>query len=1177
MLKTRLKLNQTASAIALGLSALFAIPAYAETDQKDRYHLRMTTQIFDGNKEFSHTQAAGLARIRNGDQSYVQLDFQDGFVAFERDNSTEIAKFRNTSGQEAAFLYDYKTHSLSGGNDVSEDFNRYIRPLMAGNVTRGEDARWIKSVQLDQLGIEGVFDGQTEIELSRKYFAHQGEDYVLVAYNLPAFQYTAEDGTPVIHWGQSMALLDANMSKAYWNNTLHRAVAGDSIQQMRPYRFAKSIAMSDENGDPVLDIRDMPDVWEAFEPFYSDSATGAIPFSGSNLGGQTPIKVAVRLDILGLSLAENSGNQLGEITAQQQNGNRGQEVADQTATTLGYTTKGASLAKLQVLYEVDTTRMDNAVRAYKQKVAAIAVDLRVLSDKQDALIETIENRNDLLREANLLEKAHELDAITLDNLLNTSPRQDDRINRLFDTMMSRESRLHTITESIAEIETGAIRQGLIGSGPSTNTSLVLGSSGGGGGAATGDRLLDQLQNTQRELRNLEHTYDALAPEGEALAKAVTKLEAQRLAFEKNGIVIKKAGFIDQLTESSPRLKSVLTSKSVQLAAEFGDELLTTAGDVANIYTTGKAGYNVYDAATSNKASGEIGLVRSYGTPGSALDLGLDIGGLFLSAATGDLRGFVSDGVAITAGSMADIFVSGKALKDINQLNNEATRLGSELTRARSQQHRVRSQRQLEQYALITDIMNSDLSQSEKDRLITQVQALNVMRPGDLDYNRLKQIAAEANMAISNETASRARNDEDSKPENRQDLADRLGKDKDDFWKAYEEEQRKQAEEEQRREAIRAENERGRNATIEEDPQYPTRDPSTIKVVKDKIEEDPFGDFDPTESLDVIDDILTDYDPNNVWIDPYADFDLEEYQRQVLLAREEAHQEWLKSLRKDPKGEEIGAGVRSYEEHGVRHLVFTSVDWNAPEFEPPKWVPVGWEPPKFSGFDWTNFDDDDWPSGESSLSLTFATDTSNWDEWIDQIGRRKLERLAKQAGFYTLAEALKNWNLLLNNLNDPNWVKWAQSPPGCSPSLGCGPSYQGRWSEGLARLELARLIDQSRDVFSTAGLSDVAIFGFNLEYMMRDFGLEDGDLVQIVVTQFGREIFSQELSLLNNGTDFDVRLNPGVASLTITALNEGAISPNTAQITIDNVAEGESDQTYSLLEGEQAVLRVESGR
>jgi hypothetical protein len=71
------------------------------------------------------------------------------------------------------------------------------------------------------------------------------------------------------------------------------------------------------------------------------------------------------------------------------------------------------------------------------------------------------------------------------------------------------------------------------------------------------------------------------------------------------------------------------------------------------------------------------------------------------------------------------------------------------------------------------------------------------------------------------------------------------------------------------------------------------------------------------------------------------------------------------------------------------------------------------------------------------------------------------------------------------------------------------------------------------------------------------------------------IHESEVNLTNAGEDFLQALRPGVASLEIYAVNEGFSSPNTAQITIDDVVQGEDTQTYQLRTGETATLRIEN--
>ena len=124
--------------------------------------------------------------------------------------------------------------------------------------------------------------------------------------------------------------------------------------------------------------------------------------------------------------------------------------------------------------------------------------------------------------------------------------------------------------------------------------------------------------------------------------------------------------------------------------------------------------------------------------------------------------------------------------------------------------------------------------------------------------------------------------------------------------------------------------------------------------------------------------------------------------------------------------------------------------------------------------------------------------------------------------------------------------------------------------------LGDILSSSRDIFSTGGFSDIGISGLNLSYLLRDNALEDGDIVRVRITQFGRTIYEGEISLTNIGNLFNLGLGRGVASLEIFAVNEGTASPNTAQISVDNVVRGQGTQSYSLRTGETATLRIEAG-
>lgn len=205
-----------------------------------------------------------------------------------------------------------------------------------------------------------------------------------------------------------------------------------------------------------------------------------------------------------------------------------------------------------------------------------------------------------------------------------------------------------------------------------------------------------------------------------------------------------------------------------------------------------------------------------------------------------------------------------------------------------------------------------------------------------------------------------------------------------------------------------------------------------------------------------------------------------------------------------------------------------------------------------------------------------TDLSRWGEWLASQDVRELERLAKLAGYPNLASALADAQNLIRQAEDPGYRRWAMQAPSCNGLAGCGPSYLERWWMKQSVVALGDILASSRDIFSTGGFSDIGMSGLNLNYLLRDHSLEDGDIVQVKIMQFGRTIYQGQVNLTNLGEVFNQQLGRGVASLEIFAVNEGYSPPNTAQIRVDNVVRGAGTQTYSLRTGETATLRIEAG-
>ncbi|WP_162789485.1 hypothetical protein [Altererythrobacter sp. ZODW24] len=289
------------------------------------------------------------------------------------------------------------------------------------------------------------------------------------------------------------------------------------------------------------------------------------------------------------------------------------------------------------------------------------------------------------------------------------------------------------------------------------------------------------------------------------------------------------------------------------------------------------------------------------------------------------------------------------------------------------------------------------------------------------------------------------------------------------------------------------------------------------------------------------------------------------------------------------------------EFGIEPITFEEVNFEIPVFDkdndlfdedgnlkkvgPDDFVMTPFDPPEASKFPPTDPDDlDGYPgTGEypafsfESMSGTVETKLDRWEEWLATQDVRKLTQLALAAGYPNLASALADAENIIRMSQDEGYRRWARTAPSCTGSNGCGPQYLERWAMKRSIVGLGDILAQSRGIFSSGGFTDIGVSGFNLMYVLRDFGIQDGDLIDVEISQFGRVIGQLKGHfLLTAGSPFNVRLRPGVAQMVISALNEGSASPNTAEVTIQNVVRGDGRQTYSLETGQTAVLRIEAG-
>lgn len=1169
---TNTKLAQTVTVATLAVA--MGLPATADNSdlvvENNNYRLQLLTQIFDGQQEFSHSQTSAVARMRKGDESYTLVNFGDGAVYIDTAAETSASHFKNTTGIEAEFKYNYKTKTLSGSNQVSSYFNSHVRQYLENTPALGQDQRWVQSVSLSDLNVPGTNGGQVKIELMRDYFTHDGKEYVLLHYKVPAFNYTSASGQDVIQWGEGVSLSDPGFGEIYWNASLQRAVALEADGTKRPYRYAKTLAGLTRDGAPLVDPRRISEVQPYFETFYGPTKTEVIGFVDGGLPDQSAVMMSANLDVMALSLAEGSANEAPQVSGQHINGNNGQTVAnngatavgnddtgpaaaDNAATKTGYVGKVKTASQLDVttakqIYEPKARALESEHAAFETKSKTVANEMLDASNEMEELSEAIEF------EKQAQQKSIDLNSNT--TILKNAQNKDLDEAR---ALLTKPNLTPTENKRLIQLQKDAVEKGKVIARFEAQIDALEGSAG------IIDDLLVDLENAGDKLLDLERQYDGIVAEGERLARATVNLEAERKVLEAQGVVVSKAKFVDKLPTS---VKNVIASQAGKLAVEFGDELLTTAGDVANIYTTAKAGYNVIDAATHNQSSGDVRLVRSYGTGGAVVDLGLDIGGLFVSAATGDLRGFVSDGVAISAGSLADIFVSAKALKDFHVAHLEIMKQTTALAKEANRRDQVRSDTDLKRWELTNAILDSNLSESDKDRLLDQAITVDVNSSSyeDMLSNAQANRDTSASISISD---SQARS-QALLEERREARADQAEADRQRAQQIAEQNAR-----------IRAQNEYNRGAqdrlenALKSD--YPTAPPRET-YIKDANNDDPYiAPSDVSDSdLDIVD--LTTGELTVEQRKFLNKQELDEYQATLFAARAEEERQ-----RQEERAQRIADGKKNPITWDP--VVFDPVTWEAPEWEAPEWEPPTWAPPEFDNpvgsiIDFTQFDgseDDHWLGFASvmayqydNMSGTVETDLTKWEEFIALHSLRKLEQLARQAGYPNLASALNDWENLVAKANDSGFRQWAGRQPACY--MAC-TNIQGLWTQKLSQLALGDLINESADLFSTGGFTDISVGSLLLTIFFRDFALEDGDAIRIVVSQFGLELFNSSFVLTNAGQSINIPLRPGVAAVTVTALNTGEFPPNTAAVSIGNVTGGESEQEYSLEEGEDGTLRV----
>lgn len=1095
---TALLFSVTPSFSETTLTPVATVTAAApETTEESAYYIRMLTQIFDGDKEFSQAQNAGFARKRVGQESWVEVDYGDGAVVIERPDKTAVSPFQNLSGPELGLRYNYDTHMIMGDTPMAAFHNTYARPHLNKGPALGQDAQWQVTLTPAELGFDALKGQAVTIDLSRDYFSHEGRDYVLVSYAIPAFSYDDATGITTVQWGMGVALTDPTFGQMYWNATLHRAVRQEA-EGGRPYRLVRTNIAMDKSGKPLINLKAIPQVKALYDQVYDASATEVIGFTkGEEKANQTPIRLSAALDVMALTLVENSANQLGEIAGGTYGGQRGSEG-------------GAQLDAYAALYGIPDKFNAAISGGYSQTALA-----QLNKDTEYA--------------QNLLVQA-EKDAI--------------RLKREF-FIMGEELRFAELR--FDEIQNDIARKVAAATSPEEVTAILKANKG---------RVDAQVQAMNR-----------LKP---AILKAEKELVGLARLNARLPGVIKR---IEDMKKAAPWTQKILGGFDNVLGRMATPlSFLGGLGNMSEVYGTATS------LGTFDPANQDLELTGNYSSTGALIgDISLNMLGILGNAASGNVVTTATDVLTFSSGRFTDLYKVIVAAEHAERQSEQAHMEYMVTFKRHINQQNVQWKK------LIADLDNISIYKDGPDPYANGYDHTDPRLDPKTGYPKpywwdlWKRDAPKMLIALGidpeapvggwpngvgpeHRPVAVAPPPPPVDPNPTKEDWEKFNKDMKDIKPDYptvpaytaEDAKRDREKREAEEARLRAEAEKAKNTPIEANDPFkpgPTPPPQPPTVTTP---------VDPSP-LDAVDEMMAHADEltkDDGMIKPYdSDFNT------------------------DP----VTFDPVTFDPVNFEPVEFEPPVWEPPVWEPPVWVPPTFDPPNPSDIEFTDFDDAHWPGSEDfyeahkpgNMSGTIATDLSRWEEWLTTQNLREIERLALQAGYPNLASALNDAKNIMALSQDEGYRWWSLQAPSCGGYVGCGPSYAERWNMKRSIVVLGDILVKSRDVFSTAGLTDIGISGFNLSYIMRDYSLEDGDIVDVTITQFGRTLFYQRVNLLNAGTEFNINLMPGVASVEIYAVNEGYSSPNTAAIKIDEVVEGEGDQTYSLSTGETATLRVEA--
>lgn len=1145
------KLKTTCSAACLTASMLMggAINAHAEVDEQAEYGLIYLQQHFDGAEEVSYMHNAVIERVRDGAESYARIDYGDGAIVVTDAYGFSASPIINTSDDEASFHYDYRDQQLKGINASGSYFNTYVRPHLNKSPKLGADAQWSANLSMAALGFDALKDMPFSITLERDYFEHDGRQFVAVKYQVPAFEYEVADGRMAIHWADGLLVANPSFGEIYLTVSAHNSTLAQASGGTRPYTFNRALIAVDANGAPLIDPAAMAPVKASYEQLFITSVEDTQPFIRTEYTpDRTPLSLSSLIDIFALSLGENSANKSGEIIGETHFGTNGQIYGSYVDVALD----GVNQIRKQIKNRKLILTADKSF-AISDRLSKGMTQIEALANRSVTVRQSMENGRKLIDANQTL-----LKSLTTE-YLNLVDNADD-VDTIF--------------------------------GPKAKS--------------LADRIKSLTNSTQSAIQQM----DKLGKEMTTLAKMAEKSQ--------------------QLINAVKDIKAVqIVSSGASKLAKGVDEFLKK-GAVKNVTNGLSFLFNTDKAIKNSYNLGNFDATKVGGNPTADLELSLDysnygdltsdLGWALFSIATdaasvkkGPTSGWggksllqakLAYGTLVFASNVATDYYKLSLWGDVvEQQNKQAQQEYLLLLKKQIKQNK-------EQFGLLQATNTGLYQKFPSDLSPKQVLGKYFERQPDGTYVQIKTYDPyEGGYNVKDDI----RVDPDTglptpgfweylkkSPAGRAILVRDFGIDPDapvgtppgTNWRG-----------EGEGDDV-ASNDPPTTGGGDNYPKYdPEKDPNKNKG-KDDETTPPGGPYGnpaaeaAAEAMRVIDEMIADLTSA---FEAAAEDEETEEQSDLLAAFFDG--ELPLSPWYSPPGTTSPL---------VLSTLYTSkfdvvpVNFDMPKWVPPTWKPPKWVPPTFDGPDGSQITlrpfggDDSWPQGSDWLAFDYfglddperkkkgtagglsgivQTDLGPWEEWLETQDRRKLERLAVQAGYPNLAAALANARQLIRWADDPGFRKWAMTQPACGGYVGCGPpgALQGLWTQKRSQLALGDILADSRDLFSTAGLSDIGISGTTLSYFLSDFGIEDGDIVDVEVTQFTRTVFSQRVNLTNAGQRFDIGLNPGVATVNIEAVNEGALSPNTAAINIFNISQGDDNQDYSLRTGERAVLRVAVGQ